>query len=31
MKRGEWGAINLAPLSPERLARNEPLVETNII
>ena len=29
--RGEWGAIDLAPLSPERLARNEPLVETNII
>ena len=29
--RGEWGAIDLAPLSPERLARNEPLVESNII
>ncbi len=29
--RGEWGAIDLSPLSPERLARNAPLVESNII
>ncbi len=28
---GDWGAINLQALSPERLLRNEPLREINII
>jgi glycine/D-amino acid oxidase-like deaminating enzyme len=31
MARGCWGAIDLAPLSPERLARNQPLCEVNVI
>jgi FAD-dependent oxidoreductase domain-containing protein 1 len=29
--RGHWGPIDLSPLSPERLARRQPLVEVNII
>jgi FAD-dependent oxidoreductase domain-containing protein 1 len=29
--RGDWGAINLQALSPERVLRNEPLREINII
>jgi FAD-dependent oxidoreductase domain-containing protein 1 len=29
--RGDWGAIDLAPLSPERLLRGEPLHEANVI
>jgi FAD-dependent oxidoreductase domain-containing protein 1 len=29
--RGEWGAIDLQALSPERVQRNEPLREINII
>jgi FAD-dependent oxidoreductase domain-containing protein 1 len=29
--RGDWGAIDLQALSPERLLRNEPLREINII
>jgi FAD-dependent oxidoreductase domain-containing protein 1 len=28
---GDWGAINLQALSPERLLRNEPLHEINVI
>jgi FAD-dependent oxidoreductase domain-containing protein 1 len=28
---GRWGSIDLAPLSPERLLRNTPLVESNVI
>ncbi|HET9978716.1 MAG TPA: FAD-binding oxidoreductase [Burkholderiaceae bacterium] len=28
---GHWGPIDLAPLSPARLRRNEPLVEANVI
>jgi FAD-dependent oxidoreductase domain-containing protein 1 len=28
---GRWGAIDLAPLSPARLRRNAPLVESNVI
>ena len=31
MARGRWGAIDLTPLSPERIARNEPLREGNVI
>jgi FAD-dependent oxidoreductase domain-containing protein 1 len=29
--RGHWGLIDLGPLSPERLARGEPLREINVI
>ena len=29
--RGDWGPIDLTPLSPERLARHEPLHEVNVI
>ena len=29
--RRTWGALDLTPLSPERLARGEPLVEANVI
>jgi FAD-dependent oxidoreductase domain-containing protein 1 len=29
--QGAWGEIDLTPLSPARIARNEPLVETNVI
>jgi FAD-dependent oxidoreductase domain-containing protein 1 len=29
--RGDWGEIDLAALSPERLLRGEPLVEANVI
>jgi FAD-dependent oxidoreductase domain-containing protein 1 len=29
--RGSWGAIDLSPLDPQRLARNQPLVESNVI
>jgi glycine/D-amino acid oxidase-like deaminating enzyme len=29
--RGRWGEIDLTPLAPERVARNEPLVEANVI
>ena len=28
---GDWGPIDLAPLSPARLARGERLVEANVI
>jgi glycine/D-amino acid oxidase-like deaminating enzyme len=28
---GHWGALDLAPLSPERLVRGEPLAEANVI
>jgi FAD-dependent oxidoreductase domain-containing protein 1 len=28
---GTWGAIDLSPLDPQRLARGEPLVEANVI
>jgi FAD-dependent oxidoreductase domain-containing protein 1 len=31
ISRGDWGAIDLAALSPERVLRNEPLREINII
>jgi FAD-dependent oxidoreductase domain-containing protein 1 len=31
MARGHWGPIDLAPLSVERVARGQPLVETNVI
>jgi FAD-dependent oxidoreductase domain-containing protein 1 len=29
--RGEWGAIDLGPLSPLRIARNQPLLESKVI
>jgi glycine/D-amino acid oxidase-like deaminating enzyme len=29
--RGTWGEIDLSPLAPQRLARDEPLVEANVI
>jgi glycine/D-amino acid oxidase-like deaminating enzyme len=29
--RGDWGEIDLAPLSPERIARDQPLIETSVI
>jgi glycine/D-amino acid oxidase-like deaminating enzyme len=28
---GSWGPLELSALSPERLRRNAPLVETNVI
>ncbi len=28
---GHWGAIDLSPLSPSRIARNEALIEVNVI
>jgi FAD-dependent oxidoreductase domain-containing protein 1 len=31
LAHGHWGPIDLSPLSPERLARRQPLVEANII
>ena len=31
MATGRWGAIDLQALSPQRLLRNEPLVEINVI
>jgi FAD-dependent oxidoreductase domain-containing protein 1 len=29
--RGHWGPIDLSPLSVERVARGQPLVEANVI
>jgi glycine/D-amino acid oxidase-like deaminating enzyme len=31
VSRGDWGAIELGLLSPERIARGQPLIETNVI
>jgi glycine/D-amino acid oxidase-like deaminating enzyme len=31
MAAGHWGPIDLSPLDPQRLARNEPLIEANVI